>query len=118
LSRCAYALGAFIDAELVGFLLMPKPALIQMFFVTPERVRSGIGRALWETTRVYLESQRPEVRTVELNASSYALAFYRQLGFVPISAQFNRDGFRATRMACWLPARHIGAELLPDQREG
>lgn len=108
----AYALGAYIDAELVGFVLMPRPGLIQMFFVAPDRVRLGIGRALWEAVRAHLEGQCPEIRTVELNASPYALDFYRSLGFVPISAQFLQDGFRATRMACWLPARHMGVELI------
>ena len=48
---------------------------------------------------------------MELNSTPYAIEFYRALGFVPISAEFVRDGARATRMACWLPARALGAEL-------
>jgi Acetyltransferase (GNAT) domain len=55
------------------------------------------------------------VKTVELNSTPRAVEFYLALGFVPISAEFARGGARATRMACWLPARALGAELLPPR---
>ena len=46
-----------------------------------------------------------------LNATPYAIPFYKSVGFAPISSEFERDGQRAVRMACWLPARALGAEL-------
>lgn len=107
----AFAAGAFSDRALVGFILMRKPSSLSMLFVRPGSLRLGIGRQLWEQARTHIEAAFPEVKTVELNSTPYALAFYRSVGFVPISAEFTIGGCRATRMACWLPARSLGAGL-------
>nr|WP_283254230.1 GNAT family N-acetyltransferase [Ramlibacter paludis] len=93
--------------EVTGVILMPRPTLVQLFFVAPDRLHHGIGRALWEAARTHLEEQHAEVKTVELNATPGALPAYRALGFFPISAPFRRRGAVATRMACWLPARGL-----------
>ena len=111
IEHCAYSIGAFDERRLLGFLLMPRPSLIQMFFVEPELVRQGIGRSLWLHARRDVEAWFPDVKTIELNASPHAIGFYRALGFAPISREFDSKGFRATRMACWLGARALGAEL-------
>jgi predicted GNAT family N-acyltransferase len=66
---------------------------------------------LWESARAHVESAFPDVETVELNSSPYAVAFYRSIGFVPISAEFARRGARVTRMVCGLPARAPGATV-------
>lgn len=110
LDVAAYAAGTFAAEQMVGFLLMPTPALLGMMFVDPRWLRQGIAQALWEKARAHVESVFPAVKTVELNTTPYALPFYRSIGFVPISAEFTREGCRATRMACWLPARALGAE--------
>jgi GNAT superfamily N-acetyltransferase len=107
----AYAAGAFTGASLVGFILMPQPSFVRMLFVRPAAVQQGVGRRLWECARAHIEQSFPEVVTVELNSSPHATSFYRRLGFVPISAEYRREGSRATRMACWLPARALGAGL-------
>jgi hypothetical protein len=57
--------------------------------------------------RTYLEERHPDVQTVELNSSPFALAAYEALGFFPISKPFKRKGAVATRMACWLPGRAL-----------
>lgn len=106
----AYAAGAFVDGHMVGFLLMPEPSVLSMLFVHPKWLRRGIAKTLWESARTRIEVAFPTVRTVELNTTPYALEFYRTVGFVPISTEFERRGARATRMACWLPARALGAE--------
>jgi GNAT superfamily N-acetyltransferase len=106
----AFAAGAFSDdAALTGLVLMRRPAVLDMLFVHPHWVRRGIGRHLWERARSHLEVTFEAVKTVELNATPCAVVFYRSLGFAPISAEFVRGGCRATRMACWLPARALGA---------
>jgi GNAT superfamily N-acetyltransferase len=110
IATAAYAAGAFVDDQMVGFLLMPTPTILGMLFVHPERLRRGIGKSLWEAARAHIESSFPSARTVELNATPYAVLFYRSIGFVPISAEFTIEGCRATRMACWLPARALGAD--------
>jgi len=110
LQVAAYAAAEFLGATPVGFVLMPKPTVLGMLFVHPEHVRRGIARRLWESARSFIEAEYPEVETVELNSTPYALAAYRSLGFTPISGEFKRAGCRAIRMACWLPARALGAE--------
>ena len=111
LQSCAYAACAFDADAMRGFILMPRPTLVGMLFVHPDFLRRGIGKRLWEPAREFIEAAFPEAKTVELNASPFALNFYRSVGFVPLSAEFKRAGCRATRMACWLPARALGVEL-------
>ena len=111
IARASYTGGAFVGVSLLGFILMPQPSFVRMLFVRPDVMRQGVGRQLWESARVHIEQAFPAVATVELNSSPHAIGFYRRLGFVAISAPFDRDGGRATRMACWLPARSLGATL-------
>lgn len=95
------------EGQILGVIFMPRPTLVQLFFVAPSRLRSFIGRTLWEAARTHLEARYPEVATVELNSSPYAVAAYKALGFFPISEPFCRRGAAATRMACWLPGRSL-----------
>ena len=113
LDLAACALGAYAQGNLIGLLLMPRPAVLEMLFVHPEHLRQGLARSLWERARTEVESSFPAVKTVELNSTPYALRFYRAIGFAPISSEFVVSGCRATRMACWLPARALGAENAP-----
>jgi GNAT superfamily N-acetyltransferase len=92
---------------ILGVIQLPRPTLVQLCFVAPGHVGRGIGRSLWEAARTRLEERFPEVKTVELNSSPYAVAAYKALGFYPISEPFHRGGAVATRMACWLPARAL-----------
>ena len=118
LSTMTFATGAYSEAEMAGVILMPSPSLLGLLFVRPRCLRLGIGRALWESARAHIETKFPEVSTVELNATPYAVGFYKSVGFVPISSEFERDGQRAVRMACWLPARVLGANVLQYDRVG
>jgi ribosomal protein S18 acetylase RimI-like enzyme len=107
-----YALAAFDAEHPVGFILMPTPAFLGLLFVHPQYLRRGIGRALWDQARAFIEETYPDTQTVETNSTPYAFRFYRAIGFVPISSEFIKGGCRATRMACWLPARSLGAHAL------
>lgn len=111
-STMTFAAGAFSEGGIAGVILMPSPSLLGLLFVRPRWLRMGIGQALWESARAHTETRFPEVHTVELNATPYAVRFYESVGFVPISPEFERDGQRAIRMACWLPARALGARAL------
>lgn len=112
LTTMAFAAGAFSEGGIAGVIIMPNPNLLGLLFVRPCWLRLGVGRALWESARAHIESRFPEVNTVELNATPYAVPFYKSVGFVPISAEFERDGQRAVRMACRLPARALDASEL------
>ena len=95
------------DTQVLGVIFLPRPALVQLFFVAPGHLRKGIGRKLWSAVRAELEQHHPDVRTVELNSSPYAVAVYKALGFFPISKPYRRKGAVATRMACWLPGESL-----------
>ena len=95
------------DAKVIGVILLPRPNLVQLCFVATTHLRRGIGGALWESARTHLETNLPECKTVELNASPYAVEAYKAMGFFPISKQYRRRGWVATRMACWLPGRAL-----------
>jgi predicted GNAT family N-acyltransferase len=112
MSRMTFAAGAFSEERLAGVIVMPSPGLLGLLFVRPRWLRMGIGQALWESARAHIQGRFPEVDTVELNATPYAVPFYKSVGFVPISSEFEREGQRAIRMACWLPARALGAHVL------
>ena len=113
-SKSALTLGAFIESKLVGVLLMPTPGILGMLFVHPEWLRRGIAKSLWEHARTEIERAFPTVKTIELNSTPHAFGFYRAVGFAPISQEFTLGGRRATRMACWLPAKALGAETRPS----
>lgn len=112
LGACAYAAATFAGPDAIGFVLMPRPSLLGMLFVDPLHLRRGVGRTLWEQARAYIEGTHPETKLVELNSTPYAYGFYRSIGFWPVSAEFVKGGCRVTRMACWLPARALGADGL------
>ena len=93
--------------QLLGVIFLPRPTLVQLLFVAPGHLRKGIARSLWGAVRAHLEEHHPEVTTVELNSSPYAVGAYQALGFFPISQPFRRKGSVATRMACWLPGKAL-----------
>jgi GNAT superfamily N-acetyltransferase len=107
LEEAVFALVAEADGELVGVLVMGEPAQMTMLFVRPDRLRTGIGRALWAEAQRWLDAQRPSLATIELNASLFAVPFYRAMGFYPISPIYENEGACAVRMACWLPSLYL-----------
>ena len=109
LASAAFAALATASGMTAGFILMSRPTILSMLFVHPDWLRRGVGRTLWEAAREHTEGTHARVTTIELNSTTYALPFYRSLGFMPISGSFEINGARATRMACWLPARALGA---------
>ena len=113
LRSASFAAVAVVDQRPVGFILLSSPRVVDMLFVDPAWFLRGVGRALWEVARQHVEDHFGETRTVELNSVLSATGFYRALGFAMISAPFEVNGSRAVRMACWLPARHLGAEPAP-----
>lgn len=98
-----------LGGQVLGVIAMPRPTLVQLLFVMPSHIGQGMARALWEAARVHLAQHCPEVKTVELNSTPFALPIYQALGFYPISRAFCREGAVATRMACWLPERSLCA---------
>ena len=105
--EAAFAAVAESGGELVGVILLPIPSVLGFLFVSANWHRRGVASQLWDAARAHVEAQHPEVKTVELNSSPFAVAAYKALGFYPISEPFRRGGCLATRMACWLPGRTL-----------
>lgn len=103
--------------RIVGVILLPRPNLVQLCFVATTHLRRGIAKALWEEARAHLEAHAPDTKTVELNASPYAVAAYTAMGFFPISQPFHRKGSVATRMACWLPGQALENALAAQRQQ-
>lgn len=101
LAGACFAATCWSDAGMVGVMVMPEPAKVDLLFTHPDASRQGVARALWQTALQHLAQHHPDVRTVELNATPNAVPAYRALGFWPISAPFEAEGCRATRMAYW-----------------
>jgi predicted GNAT family N-acyltransferase len=116
ISKTAFSAVAEVQDQLVGFILMPSPALIGLLFVKPDFLRNGIAKSLWQAARHHIETTYKEVKTVELNSTPYAVAAYRALGFYPISEPYRREGCLATRMACWLPGEALRARAAAADR--
>lgn len=107
IENAAFTAVALAGKEVVGFILLSSPAKLDFLFIHKMSVRQGIGSLLWEGARNHIEVNFPDVRTVDLNSSPYAVPAYKSLGFYPISEPFRRAGCLATRMACWLPGRAL-----------
>jgi GNAT superfamily N-acetyltransferase len=41
--------------QIVGVIFLPRPTLVQLFFVAPNQLRQGVGRTLWKAVRTHLE---------------------------------------------------------------
>ena len=109
IDTAAFHAVAETQGQLLGFILMPNPSLIGLLFVSPDHLRAGIAKSLWQSARRHVEAEFKTAKTVELNSSPYAVSAYRALGFYPISEPFRRGGCVATRMACWLPSEALQA---------
>lgn len=107
IETAAFHAVAEAQGRLVGFILLPNPSLIGLLFVSPDHLRTGIAKGLWQSARRHIETEFKAVKTIELNSTPYAVGAYRALGFYPISEPFRRRGCVATRMACWLPGEAL-----------
>ncbi|WP_455639268.1 GNAT family N-acetyltransferase [Parabacteroides sp.] len=69
--------GAFEKEELIGILgIKEENNHISLFFLKPEHLRKGIGKKLFN----YMMSNNP-ASEITVNSSSYAVPFYKSLGF-------------------------------------
>lgn len=100
-----FAAVAVADKEPIGFILLAPANMLKALFVHKSCHKRGVSRQLWSMARGHLKSRHPQLETIELNASDFAVEAYKALGFHPISKPLLRNGSRSTRMACWLPSR-------------
>lgn len=69
--------GAFEQNKLIGILgIKNNRKHISLFFIQPEHHRKGIGKKLFD----YMENDHP-ADEMTVNSSTYAVPFYKHLGF-------------------------------------
>ena len=82
--------GAFDEARLVGVMAVKDEGKhISLFFIREEYHRKGIGRRLFEETSV------PEMT---VNSSTYAVPFYKSLGFEQVQEPQITNGLKYVPM--------------------
>ncbi len=87
--------GCFQDKRMVGVLAVRNPGHISLLFVKKEYHRQGVARALWK--QAWRECSA-SASGLTVNASPYAVAFYRKLGFREQGLEQIVDGIRFTPM--------------------
>lgn len=89
--------GTFKGQELVGLIATRGFHHISLLFVKKSYHRQGIAKNLFQTVRHILE-QTPDIDSITVNASPYAVVVYKQLGFFALSSEQVIDGIRFTPM--------------------
>ncbi len=84
--------------RLVGMLDMRDGSHIALFFVDVEHHGRGIGRSLLARAIERSRVADPDLRTVTVNSSPWAVPVYERLGFVAVGAESERKGIRCVPM--------------------
>ncbi len=84
------------DERIVGLIEWMPPDHVAMLFVDPAVQGRGIGRRLFEEALARVRATHPDVETVHVHASRYAMAFYRRLGFRAAGPEQEENGIRYT----------------------
>jgi ribosomal protein S18 acetylase RimI-like enzyme len=92
------ALVAARGDRIVGLIELMPPEHIAMLFVDTTMQGEGIGRGLFEEGLRRIRAAYPEVKTVRVHASRYAVSFYRRLGFRESGPEREEDGILYTPM--------------------
>lgn len=90
--------GCYLNSYLVGVIALREGQHISLLFVREKFHRLGVARRLVRVALHFVESREPEIRAVTVNASPYAVGFYRKVGFVPLGPESEKDGIRFTSM--------------------
>lgn len=87
-------LGAFEENKLIGILaIRERDAHISLFFVRSDYHRMGIGRELFNTL-----ISKHKYDNITVNASTYAIPFYKSIGFKKLTEEQNHHGLISTPM--------------------
>lgn len=99
--------GAFEETgALMGMLAMrEKDQHLSMFFIHPDYHRQGIGRALFT-----FAIQEHPYRSITVNSSTYAVPFYKSLGFLHLDGPQNYHGLIS------VPMKRTSFRLRPWQK--
>lgn len=89
------AVGAFYENAIIG-ILGTRGQHISLLFVEPQYHHQGIASSLLES--YFAVAKKLGVDRISVNASPYAVPFYKKLGFKNIQSEVVKDGIRYTPM--------------------
>ena len=88
------------DEKIIGLLCSKCRFHVFHFFILPEHQRQGVGLRLWRNYLMHIPVQHGLKITV--NASDFALDFYKQLGFQSSGPRAIKNGLVHTPMHFYL----------------
>lgn len=88
---------AIDQGRIIGVASVRSGNHLSLLFVEEAYHKMGIGRSLMKQMFRYLKEEAGE-RYISLNASPYAVNFYRKLGFRAVTPEEEYSGIRVTSM--------------------
>ncbi len=90
--------GCYLHNYLVGVIALRTGQHISLLFVRGRFHHLGIATSLVDVVIDQVAASDPEIRAVTVNASPYAVGFYKKIGFLPLKEEQKADGIRFTPM--------------------
>ena len=89
---------AVARAKIVGMIDMKENHHICLFFVDSFCQRQGIGKALLDHALAYCLRSNPDVTTINVHSSLFAVPIYKKLGFRQTQPEQIKNGIRFVKM--------------------
>ena len=86
------------DDTISGMIAVRKQNHITLLFVAAEFHRNGIGTLLFQDAFTRMKAAVPDLGTVTVNSSEFALPFYTKLGFTAKRSAYLHKGMKITPM--------------------
>lgn len=97
-----FSMVAVADGELVGIIEMRDFDHCTLFFVKARYHGKGIGRWLFEEAVEYCRYNKPNLQTISVHSSPYAVPVYKRLGFEKTDTLQEENGIVYQPMECQL----------------
>lgn len=95
----SFAFLALEEQEVLGFIEVRDYNHIMLFFVREDHHRRGIARRLFALALDECLANNPELRSLTVNSSPYAVPIYERLGFTQTHPEQLKNGIRHTPMS-------------------
>lgn len=99
-SGAHFAMVAVSDGELIGIIEIRDFNHCSLFFVKSRFHGQGIGRWLFDEAVAYCHIHKPDLRTMAVHSSPYAVPVYKRLGFRSIGTLQEENGIVYQPMIC------------------
>jgi GNAT superfamily N-acetyltransferase len=95
---------------IVGMIEIRGYDHISMLFVDPAFQRRGVATSMWNRAREICLTHNPELKTITVNSSPFAVQVYASWGFHAISGEVKKNGIRFIPMTFALAraCSHLG----------